>query len=219
MRTVVHADGAVQPEVSPQGVAGGPRTHDRQDGGREGGGHLERPRPRGLHRLLRRGLRVQRPPTPGHGPGGGRRTADRRHRTLRAVVEWSHDLLDPEEAVLFRHLGVFPGSFTLDQVEAVCGWASRGSLPALLARLIEQSLVQPAVRPVPAARDAPRVRRGTARSRRSRGCPSPAAAGPHRTRWNSLNATAARRGVRWLAVHRAPYRPRVASCSRASAVR
>jgi predicted ATPase/DNA-binding SARP family transcriptional activator len=76
--------------------------------------------------------------------GGGRRTADRRHRTLRAVVDWSHDLLDPEEAVLFRRLGVFPGSFTLDQVEAVCGGASRGSLPALLARLVEQSLVQPA---------------------------------------------------------------------------
>jgi hypothetical protein len=40
--------------------------------------------------------------------GGGRRTADRRHRTLRAVVEWSHELLAPAEAVLFRRLGVFP---------------------------------------------------------------------------------------------------------------
>src|SRR3712207_6772441 len=52
--------------------------------------------------------------------GAGRRTADRRHRTMRAVVEWSHDLLGPEETVLFRRLGAFPATFTLDQVEAVC---------------------------------------------------------------------------------------------------
>jgi predicted ATPase/DNA-binding SARP family transcriptional activator len=75
--------------------------------------------------------------------GGGRRTADRRHRTLRAVVEWSHELLTPEEARLFIRLAVFPGKFTMDQAEAVC---ADDQLPptviaALLARLVEQSLV------------------------------------------------------------------------------
>ncbi|MDN5914342.1 MAG: winged helix-turn-helix domain-containing protein [Pseudonocardia sp.] len=77
---------------------------------------------------------------------GGRRTASRRHRTLRAVIEWSFDLLAPDEAVLFGRLGVFPGTFTLDQVEAVCadagGEVSRPAVPALLARLVEGSLVQ-----------------------------------------------------------------------------
>jgi DNA-binding SARP family transcriptional activator len=62
--------------------------------------------------------------------GGGRRTADRRHRTLRAVLEWSHELLAPAEAVLFRRLGVFPGGFALAQAEAVCAEDGlRGVLP------------------------------------------------------------------------------------------
>ena len=76
--------------------------------------------------------------------GGGRRTADRRHRTLRAVLEWSHELLAPAEAVLFRRLGVFPAGFTLAQAEAICadGDLPQAAVPALLARLVEQSLVQ-----------------------------------------------------------------------------
>ncbi|GAA4889925.1 AfsR/SARP family transcriptional regulator [Actinomycetospora straminea] len=75
---------------------------------------------------------------------GGRRTAERRHRTLRAVVEWSHHLLTAEEAALFARLAVFPGSFGLDQVETVCA-DDRLPAPAiapLLARLVEQSLVR-----------------------------------------------------------------------------
>ena len=75
---------------------------------------------------------------------GGRRTAERRHRTLRAVVEWSHQLLAAEEAALFARVAVFPGSFGLDQVEAVCA-DDRLPLPMiapLLARLVEQSLVR-----------------------------------------------------------------------------
>jgi predicted ATPase/DNA-binding SARP family transcriptional activator len=76
--------------------------------------------------------------------GGARRTADRRHRTLRAVVSWSHDLLTADEAVVFRRLGVFPSSFSLDQAEAVCTRpAPAGTdVAGLLARLVEQSLVQ-----------------------------------------------------------------------------
>jgi predicted ATPase/DNA-binding SARP family transcriptional activator len=78
---------------------------------------------------------------------GGRRTGAARHRTLRAVVDWSHDLLTGEEAQLFRRLAVFPASFSLDQVESVCADAT---LPAhvvagLVARLVEQSLVQASI--------------------------------------------------------------------------
>ncbi len=76
--------------------------------------------------------------------GGGRRTADRRHRTLRTVLEWSHELLAPAEAVLFRRLGVFPAGFALAPAEAVCanGDVPPSAVPVLLARLVEQSLVQ-----------------------------------------------------------------------------
>jgi predicted ATPase len=77
---------------------------------------------------------------------GGRRTAATRHRTLRAVVDWSHGLLTPAEAGLFHRLAVFPGAFSLDQVETVCAdeLISRPAVAGLLARLIEQSLVQSA---------------------------------------------------------------------------
>ncbi|MEM7323305.1 MAG: BTAD domain-containing putative transcriptional regulator [Actinomycetota bacterium] len=44
---------------------------------------------------------------------GGRRGSVERHRTLRATVQWSYDLLDPAEQVLFRRLSVFAGTFDL----------------------------------------------------------------------------------------------------------
>ncbi|NRQ37595.1 AfsR/SARP family transcriptional regulator [Nonomuraea sp. NN258] len=51
----------------------------------------------------------------------GSRTAEPRHRTLRAIVEWSWDLLDPDEQRLARRLSVFSGGATLAAVERVCG--------------------------------------------------------------------------------------------------
>ena len=44
-----------------------------------------------------------------------------RQRTLRATIEWSHDLLDPDAQAAFRRLSVFRGSFTLDAAEAITG--------------------------------------------------------------------------------------------------
>jgi non-specific serine/threonine protein kinase len=49
----------------------------------------------------------------------GRRTALPRHRTLRAVLDWSHELLPEAERLLLRRLAIFPAGFTPDAVVAV----------------------------------------------------------------------------------------------------
>jgi tetratricopeptide (TPR) repeat protein len=51
---------------------------------------------------------------------GGARDAPERQRTLRATIEWSHDLLDPEAQELFARTSVFAGSFPVEAAEAVC---------------------------------------------------------------------------------------------------
>ncbi len=50
----------------------------------------------------------------------GGRDAEPRQKTLRAAIEWSHDLLDSEERTLFARLSVFRGGSTLDAAETVC---------------------------------------------------------------------------------------------------
>jgi predicted ATPase len=55
---------------------------------------------------------------------GGTRDRPDRHQTLRATIQWSHDLLSPAQRALFRRLGVFAGGFSLDAAEVVTGsWA------------------------------------------------------------------------------------------------
>ena len=73
----------------------------------------------------------------------GSRTARTRQQTLRATIEWSHDLLTGEERVLFRRLGVFAGGFTLEAAEDVCagGAIARRQIVDLVARLVDKSLV------------------------------------------------------------------------------
>ncbi|WRZ90322.1 tetratricopeptide repeat protein [Streptomyces sp. NBC_01007] len=69
----------------------------------------------------------------------GDRTKAPRHRTLRAVVEWSWDLLDEEERGLARRLTVFSGGATLAAIEAVCAVPYPEDL---LASLVEKSLLE-----------------------------------------------------------------------------
>ena len=51
---------------------------------------------------------------------GGGRDAPARQQTLRNTMQWSYDLLTPDEQTLFRHLAVFVGGCTLEAAEAVC---------------------------------------------------------------------------------------------------
>ncbi len=74
---------------------------------------------------------------------GGVRTAMPRHRTLRATMDWSHELLSREERILLRRFSVFAGGFTLEAAEAVCagGTLGRGEVLDLLSSLVDKSLV------------------------------------------------------------------------------
>jgi non-specific serine/threonine protein kinase len=73
----------------------------------------------------------------------GNRTALPRHRTLHATMDWSHDLLDREERLLFRRLSVFAGGFTLEAAESVCAGDDfeRNEVLDLLSHLVDKSLV------------------------------------------------------------------------------
>src|SRR4029078_7885892 len=76
-------------------------------------------------------------------PTGGRRTALPRQQTLRALIDWSYDLLSGPERALLRRLSVFAGGWTLEAAEAVCrderveGW----EVIDLLTSLVDKSLV------------------------------------------------------------------------------
>jgi predicted ATPase/DNA-binding CsgD family transcriptional regulator len=74
---------------------------------------------------------------------GGPRTATPRQQTLRASVDWSHELLGPPERILLRRLGVFAGGFTLEVAEEVCAGdgIEREQVLPLLRGLVDQSLV------------------------------------------------------------------------------
>jgi predicted ATPase/class 3 adenylate cyclase len=67
----------------------------------------------------------------------GARDADPRQRTLRATLEWSHDLLSAEEQVLFRRMSAFVGGCDLEAIEQVCA-----SDLAVLESLLDKSLVR-----------------------------------------------------------------------------
>ncbi len=74
---------------------------------------------------------------------GGSRTALPRHQTLRALIDWSYDLLSPGEQVVLDRLSVFAGGWTLEAAEAVTSAGDAGGWQVLdhLAALVGKSLV------------------------------------------------------------------------------
>ena len=81
----------------------------------------------------------------------GRRTALPRHRTLRAAIDWSYDLLSEPERALLCRLSVFAGGWTLDAAEAVGASEDLPSadVPATLDSLADNSLVAAAFSDTP----------------------------------------------------------------------
>ena len=79
----------------------------------------------------------------------GRRTAPERHQTLQAALEWSLDLLEPDERLLFSRLATFARTGSVDAAREVCGAAplSESSVPRLVRRLIRASLLSDRERP------------------------------------------------------------------------
>jgi predicted ATPase/class 3 adenylate cyclase len=74
---------------------------------------------------------------------GGSRNALPRQQTLRALVDWSYDLLTQIEQTLFRRLSVFAGGFELEAAEAACAFGKLEDFDVidLLGSLVDKSLV------------------------------------------------------------------------------
>ena len=74
---------------------------------------------------------------------GGSRTALPRHRTLAALIDWSYDLLTPDERTLLNRVGVFAGGFDLSAASAICGGDGLDGkdIPELLTSLTDKSLL------------------------------------------------------------------------------
>jgi predicted ATPase/class 3 adenylate cyclase len=73
---------------------------------------------------------------------GGSRTALPRQQTLRALIDWSYDLLTEKERILFRRLAVFAGAWTLEAAEGVSagGEVEHREVLDLLTGLVDKSL-------------------------------------------------------------------------------
>jgi len=76
---------------------------------------------------------------------GGSRTALPRQQTLRAAVDWSYELLSPQEKALLNRVSVFLGGFTLEAAEEVCATdgISSSEVLDLVSALVDKSLAVP----------------------------------------------------------------------------
>jgi predicted ATPase len=79
----------------------------------------------------------------------GHRTSMPRHQTLRAAIDWSFELLNDSEKILFCRLATFTGSFSLDAAEAICtsDEIDRDQIINLIGRLIDKSMVTVQINP------------------------------------------------------------------------
>lgn len=73
--------------------------------------------------------------------GSGRRTVLPRHRTLRALLDWSYELLSPDERRVLRYCAVFAGPFTLEAALAVVGPGAAACVVSCVLGLVSKSLV------------------------------------------------------------------------------
>jgi predicted ATPase/class 3 adenylate cyclase len=73
----------------------------------------------------------------------GDRTSLPRHQTLRALIDWSFDLLSESEQALLRRLSIFSGGWTIEAAETVCigGSVDQADIIDLLGNLVEKSMV------------------------------------------------------------------------------
>jgi predicted ATPase/DNA-binding SARP family transcriptional activator len=78
-----------------------------------------------------------------HLVAGSRRDRDERHRTMRAALDWSYELLTDAERIVFRRLAVFRGRFELEAVEQVVADDVHGDedVATVLASLVDKSMV------------------------------------------------------------------------------
>ena len=74
---------------------------------------------------------------------GGKRTALPRQQTLRALIDWSYDLLSENEKILWSRLSVFNGGWTLEAAEEVCSdeTIDKNEILDLLSQLTEKSVI------------------------------------------------------------------------------
>ena len=86
----------------------------------------------------------------------GPRTADRRHASLRAAIDWSHEQLSARERMALRRLSVLVGGFGLEAATAICAAAEvrASAVFELLTALADKSLIAP----VPGSGDTARFR-------------------------------------------------------------
>jgi predicted ATPase/DNA-binding winged helix-turn-helix (wHTH) protein len=75
----------------------------------------------------------------------GRRTANPRHQTLRATLDWSHDHLSEVERVVLRRMAIFRGRFTLEAALAVAEGIGRTDITDAVGSLVDKSLIEPRI--------------------------------------------------------------------------
>lgn len=74
----------------------------------------------------------------------GKRTSLPRQQTLKAMIDWSYDLLSDNEKILLRRVAVFSGGWTLEAAESICSYAplEEYDILDLLSNLIDKSLIK-----------------------------------------------------------------------------